>query len=51
MDYNKLVEIDPKNEGAFYNRANIYFESKKYELAIANCFHLSVASCRYGLQQ
>ena len=35
-DFNKAVELDPKDFMAYYNRGNLYEKQKKYDLAIAD---------------
>ncbi|MDP2731016.1 MAG: tetratricopeptide repeat protein, partial [Dehalococcoidales bacterium] len=35
-DYNKAIELDPKNANAYLNRAFAYYNNKQYDLAIAD---------------
>ena len=33
-DYNKALEVDPKNIGAYWDRSSAYEEQEEYELAV-----------------
>jgi tetratricopeptide (TPR) repeat protein len=35
-DFAKVISIEPENESAYYNRANLYYHLGKYDLAIAD---------------
>ena len=36
-DYTRAIEINPKNAGAYNNRANAYFDKGLYDEAISDC--------------